>query len=151
VQNVIGDVGVENSVAYFLLGDPLEEPRFLRACLRAPRTHLLLDVHNLYTMALNFGFDARHYLELLPLDRVIELHISGGSPSPREWLPSGRSLRLDAHDDAVPEEVWKLAAEIVPRCRALRGITLERMEGTVGHADAFLLGAELERARSLCT
>lgn len=149
MSHIVGDVGVENTVAYFTLGDPLEEPRFLRACLRGASTHLLLDVHNLYTMALNFGFAPERYLEALPLDRVIELHLSGGTMSPPEWLPSGRSLRLDGHDDAVPEPVWRLAERIVPRCPQLRGITLERMEGTVAPTDVALLSDELERARRL--
>jgi uncharacterized protein (UPF0276 family) len=149
MRSIVGEVGVENTVAYFTLGDPLEEPRFLKACLRAPGTHLLLDVHNLYTMALNFGFAPERYLEALPLERVIELHLSGGTMSPPEWLPSGRSLRLDGHDDAVPEPVWRLAEQIVPRCPHLRGITLERMEGTVAPADVRLLSDELDRARRL--
>jgi uncharacterized protein (UPF0276 family) len=149
MQSIVGDVGVENTVAYFTLGDPLDEPRFLRACLRAPGSHLLLDLHNLYTMALNCGFAPEHYLDALPLERVIEIHLSGGSMSLPEWLPSGVSLRLDGHDDAVPEPVWALAEQIVPRCPSLRGITLERMEGTVAAADVARLGEELARARRL--
>jgi hypothetical protein len=41
---VVPDVGVENNVAYFMLGDPLGEPAFLRSILRAEGTHLLLDL-----------------------------------------------------------------------------------------------------------
>ena len=51
MQRVVADVGVENNVAYFLLGDPLDEPGFLARILRAAGMHLLLDLHNLYTMA----------------------------------------------------------------------------------------------------
>lgn len=149
MQRIVPHVGVENNVAYFTLGDPLEEPGFLGEILRAPGMHLLLDVHNLYTMAVNFGFDPDAYLERLDLSRVIEIHLSGGTSSDGSWLPSGRVMRLDSHDAAVPEEVWRLFARVLPRCRRIKGVTLERMEGTVGPGDVPLLREELVRARSI--
>ncbi|MGZ3428385.1 MAG: DUF692 domain-containing protein [Polyangia bacterium] len=148
MQRVVGDVGVENNVAYFLLGDALDEPRFLMDCVRAHRCHLLLDLHNVYTMAHNFGFDPADYLRRLDLAKVIEIHVSGGSESDPRWLPSGRVLRLDGHDGAVPELVWRMLEAVAPRCPNLRGVTLERMEGTVEDADVPLLAAELQRLRA---
>ena len=148
MQRVVPDVGVENNVAYFTLGAPLEEPGFLRRVLSAPRTHLLLDLHNLHTMAVNFGFDPDEYLAGLPLDRVIEIHMSGGSYSDGAWLPSGRVLRLDSHAGAVPEEVFGLLDRALPRCPNLRGVTLERMEGTVEADDVAGLHDELRRIRA---
>lgn len=147
MAEVVPDVGVENTVAYFTLGDPLEEPAFLRRVLRAPRTHLLLDVHNLYTMAQNFGFDPAAYAARLDLDRVIEIHLSGGSDSDPTWLPSRRVMRLDAHDTAVPEPVWRLFEDLAPRCSNLRGVTVERMEGTVGADDVAVIRDEIRRAK----
>ena len=147
MQSIVPDVGVENSVSYFLLGDPLKEPDFLKRILRAPRTHLLLDLHNVYTMAQNFGFDPDAYIDRLDLGRVIEIHVSGGSDSDPAWLPSGRAMRLDAHDSAVPEEVFSLFERAAPRCANLRGVTLERMEGTVSEADVPGIRGELRRIR----
>ena len=138
--------GVENSAWYFGLGRPLEEPAFLARCLDGPRLALLLDLHNLYTNARNLGFDARAWLERAPLERVIEIHLSGGAESDPAWLPSGASLRLDSHDDAVPDEVWALLDEVLPRCPHLRGVTLERMEKTVH--DAEQVAGELRRVRA---
>lgn len=149
LQRVVPDVGVENSVAYFLLGEPLSEPAFLGRVLRAPRTHLLLDLHNLHTMAENFGFDPRDYLARLDLSRVIEIHLSGGSYSDPAWLSSARTLRLDGHDDAIPEEVFRLFEATWRRCPNLRGVTVERMEGTVTAGDVAGLRDEVRRARSI--
>lgn len=140
-------VGVENTAQYFLLGEPLAEPPFLRRLLTAARGHLLLDLHNLYTMAENFRFSASDYLDRLDLDQVIELHVSGGSYSDGAWLPGGRTLRLDSHDSAVPEPVWQLLDQVLPRCPNVRGVTLERMEGTVAAEDVPLLRDELRRLR----
>jgi uncharacterized protein len=146
LQRIVPDVGVENSVFYFHLGDPLDEPAFLRRIVAAPGLHVLLDLHNVYTTALNNGFDPRAYLARLPLEAVIEIHLSGGSESPASWL-GGRSLRLDSHDTAVPEPVWALFDEVWPRCPNLRGVTLERMEDTVTVPDVAVVRAELLRAR----
>ena len=149
MQRVVGDVGVENNVAYFVLGDPLDEPRFLMDCVRARGCHLLLDLHNVYTMAHNFGFDPADYLRRLDLGKVIEIHVSGGGESSPGWLPSGRTMRLDSHDGAVPELVWRMLEAVAPRCPNLRGVTLERMEGTVADGDESLLAYEFERLRTI--
>ena len=149
LQSVVPDVGVENSVFYFLLGPWLDEPAFFAKILAPARTHLLLDLHNVHTMAVNVGADPFDYLARLDCSRVIEIHLAGGEQSRPEWLPSGRTLRLDGHDHAVPEEVWRLYEHVLPRCTNLRGVTLERMEGTVGEADVAVLRGELRRAREV--
>ncbi|MBL8728233.1 MAG: DUF692 family protein [Planctomycetes bacterium] len=149
LQQVVPDVGVENSVFYFLLGDWLDEPDFLARVLAAPRTHLLLDLHNVWTMAQNVGADAQAWLDRLDCSRVIEIHLSGGERSQPGWLPDGRTLRLDSHDHAVPDEVWALFEEVLPRCTNLRGVTLERMEGSVAAGDVSQVQAELRRIREV--
>lgn len=147
MRTAVGTVGVENTAAYFLLGRPLDEARFLRRVLASARAHLVLDLHNVYTMAANLGFLAADYLAQLDLAQVIEIHVSGGSMSDGSWLPGGRALRLDSHDAAVPEPVWRLLDQVLPRCPNLRGLTLERMEGTVTASDVPLLAEELRRLR----
>lgn len=149
LADIVPLVGLENTAAHYLLGTPLEEPVFLRQLLAGPGRCLLLDLHNLYTMSLNLGFEADDYLARLPLDRVIEIHLSGGSWSEPRWSPSGRILRMDSHDGPVPEEVWGMLERILPRCPSLRAITLERRETTVTPADVPLLSTELARARGL--
>ena len=119
-------------------GDPLAEPAFIQQAL-GKEGWLVLDLHNVHTMAVNLGFEPEAYLARLDLDRVLELHISGGTYSEPGWLPSRRSLRLDSHDSTTPEPVWSLLESVWPRCKNLRGVTLERMEGTVGEADVVLI------------
>ena len=148
LQAVVPDVGVENSVFYFHLGSPLDEPAFLADALSAPRTHLLLDLHNVYTTAANAGFDPWEYVRRLPLHKVIEIHLSGGSDSDAAWLPDRSTLRLDAHDAAVPDDVWRLFERVLPLVPNLRGVTLERMEGTVEQSDVPALREELGRIRT---
>jgi hypothetical protein len=149
MQAVVPDVGFENTAPTVLFGQPLEEPAFIAEALRAPRTYLLLDLHNVHVLARNFGVAPLEYVDRLDLSRVIELHVSGGGWSDPAWLPGGRVLRLDSHDGAVPEEVFQLLEAVAPRCVNLRGVTLERMEGTVAGPDVAVLAAELARIRDV--
>jgi len=141
---IVPDPGIENSTFYALPGDPLSDAR-LMARSGAP---LLVDLHNLYVATCNHGVDPERWLALLPLHRVIELHVSGGATAPSGWGLS-RPMRLDSHDDTVPEPVWDLLEAVFPRCPSLRGVTLERLEGTVGGADVAPLEADFARLRQL--
>jgi hypothetical protein len=149
MQAVCPDVGVENSAAYYFVGDARDEPAFLREALAGPQTHLLLDLHNVLTVAENEEFSPEEYLDRVDLSRVIEIHVSGGSYSDPDWLPGGRVLRLDGHDSAVPDAVFRLLESVAPRCPNLRGVTLERMEGTVTAGDVATLRGELRALRRL--
>lgn len=147
LQSFCPDVAVENTAHYFTYGDPCDETELIAGVLALPRAHLLLDLYNVVMMGENLGFDPRTYIDRLDLTKVIELHIAGGAPSEPGWLPSGRTYLLDSHEAAVPESVWALLDDIAPRCPNLRGITLERMEGTVAAADVPVIAAELDRLR----
>lgn len=150
LQDIVPDVGVENTVTYFNVDRPEAEPQFLRRVLAGERLWQVLDLHNVYTMSLNFGFDPKEYVRQLDLSRVIEIHISGGSASDPKWLPEGRTQRLDSHDSAVPDAVWTLLSETLSGCSNLRGVTLERMEGSVGPGDVATIASELRRLKELC-
>lgn len=131
---------------YVPFADPQEEAAFL-ADLVQDRHALLLDVHNLWLAAENLGVDVERWLADAPLDRVIEIHVSGGALADPAWT-AGRPWRLDSHDDRVPEPVWTLLDRVLPRCPALRGVTLERLERTVAPEDVDGLLAEVERIRA---
>ncbi len=146
MQRIVPSVGLENTALYFALGDPANEPAFLRDCLGAH--HLLLDLHNLHTTANNLGLDPERYLAGLDLDAVIEIHLSGGSATDPSWF-AGPPLRLDSHDDRVPEPVWELFERVLPRCPGLRAVIIERMEDSLEPGDIHGLRDELRRARRL--
>lgn len=148
MRTVVPAVGLENSAIYFVLGDPLAEPAFIDRIL-GDEHHLLLDLHNVHTMATNLGFDPEDYLTRLDLARVRQIHLAGGRASDPAWLPSRRALHLDSHDAGVPEAVWRLLGSVLPRCPGLEAVVLERMEGTLEPGDERLVREELRRARRL--
>jgi uncharacterized protein (UPF0276 family) len=135
-------VGLENSAWPVALAPIDDEARFL-ADATGPH-HVLLDVHNLWTHEQNFGTDVDGWFEDAPCERVIEIHVSGGS-----WSPEGSPRRrMDSHDTAVPEPVWALLDRALAACPNVRGVTLERLDGTVQPADVDGLLAEIERVRA---
>lgn len=149
LASVAGLSAFENSANYFALGDPMAEPAFFNEICRTAPCRLLLDLHNVHTQCLNFGLDPRDYLERLDLDHALEIHLSGGSASDPDWLDSRRVFRLDSHDGPVPEEVWALFERVLPRCRGLRGVVVERLNGTFGPEQVAGLAAEVRRAKEL--
>jgi uncharacterized protein (UPF0276 family) len=95
---------------------------------------LLLDLHNLWCQATNFGFDPRELIARYPLDRVRQLHVAGGS-----WSESafGAPFRRDTHDALAPDEVLALVAWAIPRCLALEVVILERLPTALDDAEAW--------------
>ncbi len=146
LQLIVPLVGFENTVFYFTLDDPMEEASFYNRLCRETGARLLLDLHNVYAHCRNFGLDPLAFVGKIDLSNVLELHLSGGSESDPGWL-EGPVLRLDSHDGPVPEPVWELFDHVLPRCPAVRGVTLERIEGTIEPEEVPLLRQELERIR----
>ena len=70
---------------------------------------LLLDLHNLYANAVNFGDDPHLLLRQMPVERVRAVHLSGG-----HWIdgPDGARRLLDDHLHDVPQEVFALLREL---------------------------------------
>lgn len=149
LTSVSGFAAFENGANHFCLGDPLDEPAFFAAICRSAPARLLLDLHNVHTQCLNLGTDPEEYLDRIDVDHVLEIHVSGGGATEASWAPSGRVYRLDSHDGPVPEEVWRLLERTIPRCRNLRAVVVERLNGTFEAADVPALAAEVRRAKEL--
>lgn len=92
-------------------GSKMSEPQWVGAILDQSGCDQLLDLHNLYSNAINFGADPVNYLNAFPLDRVRVVHLSGGKwtkePIGFESRPRGERL-LDDHIHDVPKAVYDL-------------------------------------------
>jgi uncharacterized protein (UPF0276 family) len=115
----------------------LAEPEWLTRTIQASGAAMLLDLHNLYANALNFGTDAEGFLARLPLHQVHAVHISGG-----KMLAEGRLLDDHLHDP--PDPVYELLERLAVKCPNPLTVILER-DGSYPPM-AHLLG-QLERAR----
>ena len=97
----------------------MTEAGFLREVLDRSDCGLLLDVTNLYANSVNHGFDAREFLDELPLERVVQLHFVGGHWDDGVWI--------DSHSAATPDEVWNLLEDVLARA-PVKAALLERDE-----------------------
>jgi len=102
-QNALGRAMLfENPSSYLTFPeDEMSEWEFIAAMAQATGCYLLLDVNNVHVSAHNHGFDARAYIEGLPLDRVRQIHLAGHTPG---------EITIDTHDRAVCDDVWALYA-----------------------------------------
>jgi uncharacterized protein (UPF0276 family) len=126
-------IGLENSAVALSAADCVDQGAFLDDVLGPTDSFLLLDVHNIYTQAYNFGLSAEALLDSYPLDRVTEIHISGGSMAPTR---AGAPVRLDGHDGPVPQGVYPLLARALARCPNVEVVFLERRDHTLPDGDA---------------
>jgi uncharacterized protein len=133
---------LENSVYYVRFPDQdLTEEEFLnRLCARSG-CRVLLDLHNIYTNALNHGLSAEDYVNNLDLSNVKEIHIAGGSTM--------MGFHADSHNGPVLEGVWGLLERVVPRARNLRGVTFEFHESSFDTMGERGFREQIDKARAV--
>ncbi len=92
----------------------MSEVEFLSELVARTGCRLLCDVSNVYLSAHNMGYDARRYIDGLPVEAIGEVHLGGFTPEADEAQP-GAELLVDTHATAVAEPVWDLYAHAVSR------------------------------------
>jgi uncharacterized protein len=102
---------------------------------------VLLDLHNIYTNALNHGLSAEDYVNNLDLSNVKEIHIAGGSTM--------MGFHADSHNGPVLEGVWGLLERVVPRARNLRGVTFEFHESSFDTMGERGFREQIDKARAV--
>lgn len=119
-------VGLENLAFSYSLDEVKKHGDFLQQLVEPVNGFIILDLHNLYCQSHNFGLDPDALMQLYPLDRVREIHISGGSWEDSPLLP-GRPIRRDTHDHSVPGEVFQLLQHAMGICPNLKYVVLEQL------------------------
>lgn len=111
IQDRLGrPFAIENISYYLSPGAPdMTEADFLRSVLESADCGLLLDVNNVYVNSQNFGFDPWAFIDALPLERVVEIHIAGHAHVPE------RGLLVDTHGAEVIPPVHDLLRRTVAR------------------------------------
>lgn len=114
-------IAVENTSYYAHPGGMrgMREIDFLREVLEAADCALLLDVNNVFVNAENHGFDAREWLALVPMERVVQLHVAG-------HFVRTDGLVVDTHGEPVRSEVLALLEHTLSRLPEGVPILLER-------------------------
>lgn len=135
---------IENTTYYLpgLLSDnECSEIQFLNDLTERSGCGLLLDIYNFYCNSVNFGFDPVDALMRLRLDRVLEIHLAGGS--------THDGFLMDVHSDVVPEPVWELLDLVVASTPNLAGIVYELLEQALPIVGVEGIYQQLERVKSV--
>jgi uncharacterized protein len=118
VQDTLGRrLLIENVSSYLEFRDAdMPEWAFLAELAGRTGCALLLDVNNIHVSACNHGFDALAYLDAIPPDAVMEMHLAGYSVN-RVPLEGGgeKEILIDTHSRAVADPVWSLYEEALRR------------------------------------
>ena len=144
VRRVQGELEIpfalENASSYMQYREStMAEHEFLGELAERADCGILLDVNNVFVSAYNHGFDANPYIDAIPGDRVVQMHVAGHTDK-------GTHL-LDTHSDHVRGEVWELYRRAVLRCGAVA--TLVEWDEDIPSWD--VLANEAETARSART
>lgn len=108
---------LENPPVYFTPpGSTMTQVEFIQELCARSSTGLLLDLCHLYISSQALGFDARQALLQLPMERVVEVHVSGAS--------CHDGVFWDDHTTRAPDEVFELLALVLERS-SVRAVTLE--------------------------
>jgi uncharacterized protein (UPF0276 family) len=102
VQDYLGrPLILENPSTYLeFRGSDIPEWEFLRLLAEQTGCGLLLDVNNVYVSATNHGFDMATYVEAVPADSIVQVHLAGCTDC--------GSHMIDTHNQPVPDRVWPL-------------------------------------------
>jgi len=133
------DVAVEN-VSYYAAQaeDPLLEIDFLVEVLERADARLMLDVNNVYVNSKNFGFDPKRWIDKVPTERVVQMHVAG-------HFVRQDGLRIDTHGEAICDDVYELLDYTLRRVGPVP-VLLER-DNNIPPLDVVL--AEVEQLRAI--
>jgi len=99
---------LENVSSYLTYRESeMPEWEFLAELAERADCGLLFDVNNVYVSAFNHGFDAETFIDAIPADRVVQIHLAGHQDR--------GAYKLDNHGDHVRREVWSLYERTIRR------------------------------------
>jgi hypothetical protein len=97
---------IENPSSYLgWKASQMHEWEFITAVVEQADCAIMLDVNNVFVSSVNHGFDPVVYLDALPKDRIVQIHLAGHSIM--------QGYRLDTHDAPVCDEVWALYRHVI--------------------------------------
>jgi uncharacterized protein (UPF0276 family) len=110
----------ENPPAHVYLGDLHLLDYFARVAEQGD-CGLLLDVAHLAIYQRATGRAPTDGLDGFPLERVVEIHVAGGS----EFAHEGRTFVDDDHSPAPLADTWRILEAVRPRASNLRALVFE--------------------------
>ncbi|MES2207700.1 MAG: DUF692 family multinuclear iron-containing protein [Pseudomonadota bacterium] len=140
VQDILErPIALENPSTYLeFKSSSMPEAEFMARMVEESGCNILLDVNNVYVTCYNHRLDPQLYIDILPLERVTQIHLSGHSNY-------GTHI-IDTHDDHVVDEVWALYHYVLQKAERTPN-TMVEWDGNI--PDFPVLFAELNKAKAL--
>lgn len=102
VQDYLGrQIAIENVSYYTPVAAEMDEATFISQIADEADCKILLDVNNVYVNAFNHNYDAKTYIENLPLERVAYIHMAGHTKVADDLI-------IDTHGEAIIDPVYDL-------------------------------------------
>lgn len=94
-------IALENVSYYTPVAAEMSEAEFISAIVTESGCNLLLDVNNVYVNAFNHNYDAKDFINQLPLEKVAYIHMAGHEQVEKDLI-------IDTHGQAIITEVYDL-------------------------------------------
>ena len=133
-------IAIENVSYYTPVAAEMEEAQFVSAILEEANCDLLLDVNNVYVNSFNHNYNAKQYIEKLPLDRVAYIHMAGHEKVSEDLI-------IDTHGNAIIDPVYDLFEWTLDRVNPVP-VLLER---DFNFPEMEELQGELTALQKICT
>lgn len=135
-------MAIETGVSYLRPRiDELPDGEFVARVVEAADCGIVLDLHNIWTNQRNGRQNIEDFLGQIPLDRVWEIHLAGGSDHRGYWL--------DAHSGGVPQELFEIASGIVQRLPNLKALIFELFSAYLPSVGYGIFRTQLEQLHRL--
>jgi len=87
----------------------IDQTQFFKMLTEETNCGVLLDVTNVHTNSHNHGFDAKRFIDSMPLGHVVQVHLAGGFYTPEDAL-------IDSHSMAIEPASLELFEYVNDRC-----------------------------------
>lgn len=136
-QAIVGRPFLLENISYYMNvpETAMSEWQFLSEVVEKADCGILLDVNNIYVNSVNHGFDPYLFIDNIPLERVVQIHLAGHGKRDE--------VIIDTHGNAVIEPVFELLKYVLERSN-VKAVMLERDQN---YPDFDEILAELARIR----
>jgi uncharacterized protein (UPF0276 family) len=140
VQNFIERPFLLENTTYYMKvpGSHMSEQEFISELLETTDCGLLLDLNNVFVNSCNHNFDPYEFLEQIPLERTVQIHMAGHAVRP--------NMVLDTHGAPIAEPVYDLLKYVLQKTRVC-GITIERDQNMPPFEE---LAQEITTIKNIC-
>lgn len=102
VQDILERPLILENVSYYTpVAAEMSEAEFIRSIVEESKCQLLLDVNNVYVNAFNHSYDAKAFINALPLEKVAYIHMAGHEKVSNDLI-------IDTHGQPIIDPVYEL-------------------------------------------